>query len=255
MTRRLRLSLHTHLCGLSLALDNSLLQELGFFPAWLHGLADTCGSFPPSLLKDFNITGWGSAEKAETRTCFFLAGLGSLDGIHLACVIGREHGVSVVGVGNRGAVYGVGWVGAGRVAFPCWSRSGGGIRGVSFLSTFPLFFNPVRSLGQDTAQYTHTQRLGLQKERDSAVGGMDWDARGCGISFRTGLVWSGLVWFFFFIWNGNTHLIHITSPHDGTSTLHCTAPTPLDGGRTGGQGYRLASSGRPAASYLLQPYS
>lgn len=149
---------------------------------------------------------------------------------------------------------GLGWSWEG--CFPLLVSVWGGVSGgVSFLSTFPLFFNPVRSLGQDTAQYTHTQRLGLQKERDSAVGGMGWDARGCGISFRTGLVWSGLVWFFFFIWNGNTHLIHITSPHDGTSTLHCTAPTPLDGGRTGGQGYRLASSGRPAASYLLQPYS
>lgn len=225
MTRRLRLSLHTHLCGLSLALDNSLLRELGFFPAWLHGLADTCGSFQPSLLKDFNITGWGSAEKAEKRTCFFLAGLGSLDGIHLACVIGREHGVSVVGVGNRGAVYGVGWVGAGRVAFPCWSRSGGGYQGASlFFPPFP--FSLIRFGPWDkTLHSTHTHN-GWDCKRSGIRRWAVWVGMLGVVGFLFGRGWSGLVWSGSSFSFGTVTLILYTSHHHMTAHRHYTALHP-----------------------------
>lgn len=222
--------------------------------------------------RTFNITdrrlgfggkGGGIHRHKDTDSLFFLfLVLGVSTGwIHLACLrhSAGKHGVSVVGVGNRGAVYG------GLVGTRSWKRGGGLIfhcgqcGGYRALFSFHLspFLYPVRSLGQDTAQYTHTHNGWDCKRSGNLVvgGGMDWDARGgCGISYfcfffqEDGRGWSGL---FFFFGTGKQHpscTHHITSPHDGTSTLHCTAPTLLDGGRTSGQGYRLASSVGPAAS-------
>ncbi|KAK0749181.1 hypothetical protein B0T18DRAFT_99318 [Schizothecium vesticola] len=84
-----------------------------------------------------------------------------------------------------------------------------------FPFSLPFFLGSylVWSPGQDTAQYTHTIWLGLQMERDQAVGGMECQGifLGGGFFFSDGV---GLVWSFFFVMERqHTHLIHITSHH------------------------------------------
>lgn len=146
--------------------------------------------------------------------------------------------------------------GGGGADFPL--RSMWGVSGALFFPPFPFSLSGSVPGTRHCTVHTHTHNGWDCKRSGNLVvgGGMDWDARGgCGISYfcfffrqEDGRGWSGL---FFFFGTGKQHpscTHHITSPHDGTSTLHCTAPTLLDGGRTSGQGYRLASSVGPAAS-------
>lgn len=161
---------------------------------------------------------------------------------------------------SRCCLWGTGWnseleKGGGGLIFHCGQC--GGYRALFSFHLSPFLY-PVRSLGQDTAQYTHTHTtVGIANGAGTWWWAAAWIGMlGAAVGFLTSVFFfgrrtdgAGLRLFFF--GTGKQHpscTHHITSPHDGTSTLHCTAPTLLDGGRTGGQGYRLASSVGPAAS-------
>lgn len=167
---------------------------------------------------------------------------------------------------SRCCLWGTGWnseleKGGGGLIFHCGQC--GGYQASLFFPPFPFSLSGsvpgTRHCTVHTHTHTHTT-VGIANGAGTWWWAAAWIGMlGAAVGFlisvfffgrRTdgvGLVWSGL----FFFGTGKQHPScshHITSPHDGTSTLHCTAPTLLDGGRTSGQGYRLASSVGPAAS-------